>query len=240
METKEDKVCKRHGARNQNRHKVFVRWLLQRFDHILFHDINPRGDNDNVYILEVAGGGKGELATRLSICHKVKVLIVDPRQADISKCFEEVVLKSLPKKWQQNYLQQSISNPKFLEETIDRFVLDQQLRYFDASSVNQCTILEEAVKNASLLIGFHADGATEDIVNVALRYNKPFVVVPCCVFPNFFPNRFLVSHSFEEKVPVRSYEQFCTYLHEKDSRFIMETLPFQGRNVAIWWAGPSC
>lgn len=239
MEPTEEKGCKRHGARNQNRHKVFVRWLLQRFEQVLFHDINQRGNNDNLYVLEIAGGGKGELATRLSICHKVKVLIIDPRRANISKCFEEVVLKSLPKKWQQRYLQQATSNPKFLEETIDRFVLDQLLMYFTESSVNQCTILEEAVQNASLLIGFHADGATEDIVNVALRYNKPFVVVPCCVFPNFFPDRFLVSHSFQEKVPVRSYEQFCTYLHEKDSRLIMETLPFQGRNVAIWWGGPS-
>jgi hypothetical protein len=228
---------KRHGARNQNRHKVFIRWLLLRFDHVLLVSHQRERHDDNVYVLEVAGGGKGELATRLSICHQVKVVICDPRRADISQCFEQVVLKSLPKKWQQRYLQQATANPKFLQDLVDRYVLDQLVMNFDEQSIRQCTRLEETIKNASLLIGFHADGATEDIVNVALRYNKPFVVVPCCVFPNLFCNRVLLCDG-EKGVPVRSYEQFCTYLHQKDSRFIMETLPFQGRNVAIWWGGP--
>ena len=38
-------------------------------------------------------------------------------------------------------------------------------------------------------------------------------------------------------VKVRSYEQFCRYLVQKDERFVMETLPFEGRNIAIWWDG---
>lgn len=237
MKTEEgNKSSKRHGARNQNRHKVFIQWLLPRFDHILLSSSHQQERNDNVYVLEVAGGGKGELATRLSICHQVKVIICDPRRANISHCFEQVVLKSLPKKWQQRYLQQSTANPKFLQDQVDRYVLDQLVMNFDEQSITQCAPLEETIKNASLLIGFHADSATEDIVNVALRYNKPFVVVPCCVFPNLFCNRLLLCDG--KQVPVRSYEQFCTYLHQKDSRLIMETLPFQGRNVAIWWGGP--
>jgi hypothetical protein len=37
---------------------------------------------------------------------------------------------------------------------------------------------------------------------------------------------------------VRSHEQFRRYLvASKDTRFKMETLPFEGRNVAIWWDG---
>ena len=58
---------------------------------------------------------------------------------------------------------------------------------------------------------------------------KPFVVVPCCVFPNLFRSRYL------EGRPVRSYEQFCQYLYEKDPRLNKEVLPFEGRNIAIWW-----
>ena len=79
-------------------------------------------------------------------------------------------------------------------------------------------------------------GATEAIVDVALKYKKPFVVVPCCVFPNFFQQRMLVEDD-GRVVRVRSYEQFCRYLVQKDERFVMETLPFEGRNVAIWWDG---
>ena len=38
-------------------------------------------------------------------------------------------------------------------------------------------------------------------------------------------------------VPVRNHEQFCRYLALKDSHFVVETLPFEGRNIAIWWDG---
>ena len=110
--------------------------------------------------------------------------------------------------------------------------------------------VEKAVRNASLIVGLHADGATEAIVDAALRYDKPFVVVPCCVFPNFFRHRFIyvddndgdddtVNSNGDEKkkVAVRTHEQFCQYLLDKDDRFRREVLPFEGRNVAIWWDG---
>jgi len=105
-------------------------------------------------------------------------------------------------------------------------------------------------------VGLHADGATEAIVDAALLYRKPFVVVPCCVFPNLFRDRYVRvplvdapedggdagqesgARIVEEKrVPVRTHEQFCRYLLEKDQRFMREVLPFEGRNVAIWWDG---
>lgn len=35
----------------------------------------------------------------------------------------------------------------------------------------------------------HADQATEPLVDWALALNKPFAVLPCCVFPNLFPAR---------------------------------------------------
>mmetsp|Transcript_16295 Transcript_16295/g.23267 ORF Transcript_16295/g.23267 Transcript_16295/m.23267 type:complete len:274 (-) Transcript_16295:313-1134(-) len=228
---------KRHGARNQNRHKLFIRWILERFEHVLSTSAQQQGDGDtssNVYILEIAGG-KGELAARLSVCHKIRVVICDPRPADVASCFEDTVFKTLPKKWQQGYMQKSSANPKFIHEQVDQYV-DQLVMNFDENAVRKCARLEETIKNAALLIGMHADGATEDIVNVALRYGKPFVVVPCCVFPNSFLHRRLVVNDGRE-IPVRTHDQFCSYLHKKDVRFLMETLPFEGRNVAIWWGG---
>ena len=46
-------------------------------------------------------------------------------------------------------------------------------------------------KNDSLdvIIGMHPDQATEAIVDMALKYRKPFAVVPCCVFSHENPHR---------------------------------------------------
>jgi hypothetical protein len=40
-----------------------------------------------------------------------------------------------------------------------------------------------------LIVGFHPDQATEACMDLAVLLNIPFCVVPCCVFPNEFPNR---------------------------------------------------
>ena len=220
-------------------------------------------------VLDVAGG-KGELAARLCLCHNLRVVMVDPRPANVTHAYKTVVVPRLPKKWQQRLQQQR--DPNFVQEVLnERF--QQIVDYFSleaattaASENNQelgqehekddesvslarrTLSLQEAVQQATLLVGMHADGATEAIVDVALHYKKPFVVVPCCVFPNLFPNR-----QVRQAVPkpqacgglppeitfyqVRTHEQFCQYLLDKDERFQKSILPFEGRNVAIWWDG---
>ena len=40
-----------------------------------------------------------------------------------------------------------------------------------------------------VIIGMHPDQATESIVDMALKYRKPFAVVPCCVFSHENPHR---------------------------------------------------
>ena len=37
----------------------------------------------------------------------------------------------------------------------------------------------------------HPDQATGSIVEFAMENHKPFAVIPCCVFPRLFPNRFV-------------------------------------------------
>mmetsp|Transcript_16778 Transcript_16778/g.24653 ORF Transcript_16778/g.24653 Transcript_16778/m.24653 type:complete len:156 (+) Transcript_16778:1-468(+) len=101
-------------------------------------------------------------------------------------------------------------------------------------STNQS--LHQAIQNASLILGIHADGATEAIVDAALMYNKPFMVVPCCVFPSLFQTRMVKDEDGVTR-HVRSHDQFCRYLVQKDDRLKMEVLPIEGRNVAIWWDG---
>jgi hypothetical protein len=87
----------------------------------------------------------------------------------------------------------------------------------------------EIVKASSCLVGLHPDEPTEDIVDLALRYNKSFAVVPCCVFSSFNPHRFLKSGDFAQ-----TYEQFLDYLLEKDGRIQRATLSFEGKNQVIF------
>ena len=210
-----------------------------------------------MHLLDIAGG-KGELAARLTLCHRLRVKMVDPRPADILDCFQKTILRSLPKKWQEKIKNQDAN---ILSSAVDRRFQQYVMSFPSDSNKSMClTELEaniellEAVKSASLLLGMHADGATEAIVDVAIKYRKPFVVVPCCVFPNFFTHRFIPrnydikSNADEEKrmhkgeedeehIPVRSHDQFCHYLLAKDSHFKLEKLPFEGRNIAIVWDG---
>jgi hypothetical protein len=256
----------RHGARNQDRHKHFVQWILDKFPHILADCIDIKVDDDQthsrngaddattkkpaqrMHILDVAGG-KGELAARLALCHSLHVIMVDPRVADIESVYMNSVVPKLPKKWQQSIEERLKQSPSFIRDEIERrfsqlvmpFSSPSYMGAHEVQTYSGRGTLDSSVKNASLIIGLHADGATEAIVDAALIHRKPFVVVPCCVFPNLFRERYIsktdLMSSEEKRVPVRSHDQFCKYLLAKDPRLVVEVLPFDGRNVAIWWDG---
>ena len=272
----------RHGARNQHRHKIFAKWVLERFPHVLEECIHVNADKQTssesadssstehstqMHILDVAGG-KGELSARLSLCHSLHVVMIDPRPADIESVYLNSVVPKLPNKWQTSIKERLQQSPAFVQELVDE-KFTQLVMPFTSPSESISPFIEDiigkyqdekldvAVSNASLLIGLHADGATEAIVDAALLYGKPFIIVPCCVFPNLFRERYIsvqmettlqhgdgeADHRDEEgapklkKIQVRTHEQFCKYLVDKDPRFVQEVLPFEGRNIAIWWDG---
>ncbi|KAL7551603.1 hypothetical protein ACHAWF_014796 [Thalassiosira exigua] len=266
----------RHGARNQHRHKIFARWILDRFPHVLEECIDRSADEQPpvdsevsaegrtpMHILDVAGG-KGELSARLTLCHSLNVVMIDPRPADVESVYMKSVVPKLPNKWQKSIEERLQQSPTFVHDLLEkRFSQLVEPFYSPSPGLSVCNPhvdhfedekLDAAVRNASLLIGLHADGATEAIVDAALLYRKPFVVVPCCVFPNLFRERYL-SVSIDDgpkgsssdagggevqsrkRVPVRTHDQFCKYLLAKDPNFVLEVLPFDGRNVAIWWNG---
>ena len=90
------------------------------------------------------------------------------------------------------------------------------------------------VAGCSALVGLHADQATEWIVDEALRLDKPFLVVPCCVFPSLFDARI---HPVTA-APVVSHQDFVEYLLAKryasGGAVRHATLPFAGRNQCVW------
>mmetsp|Transcript_3912 Transcript_3912/g.6025 ORF Transcript_3912/g.6025 Transcript_3912/m.6025 type:complete len:310 (+) Transcript_3912:129-1058(+) len=253
----------RHGARNQHRHKHFAKWILDKFPHVVRECSSSSSTTDeatmkNMHVLDIAGG-KGELSARFALCHSLRVVMIDPRPADVASVYLNSVVPKLPKKWQHSLEERLKHTPSFVEDELDKRFSQLVTHFSVASDVDICSdgdggvdckvllfedeAVEKAVRNASLIIGLHADGATEAIVDAALRYNKPFVIVPCCVFPNLFRHRFIYveeddgNENEKKKVAVRSHEQFCQYLLDRDDRFRQEVLPFEGRNVAIWWDG---
>ena len=78
----------------------------------------------------------------------------------------------------------------------------------------------------------HPDQATEPIVDAALALGKPFAIVPCCVFPELFPQR-----RTKDGAPVRTYIEFLDYLMRKDPEIKMDYLPFKGRNRVLYHLG---
>ncbi|KAI1320300.1 hypothetical protein EDD11_001515 [Mortierella claussenii] len=101
-----------------------------------------------------------------------------------------------------------------------------------------CTLLDgrflaehpEVFEGASILIGMHPDQATEPIVDMALMHNKPFAVVPCCVFAHENPQRRL-----SDGGEVSTTLDFIQYLVEKDTgRIGKEFLAFDGMNIVVY------
>ena len=81
----------------------------------------------------------------------------------------------------------------------------------------------------SAIVGLHPDEATEGIVDLALRHQKPFAIVPCCVLENLFGSRRRKSGRRVKKLGA-----FIEYLREKDWRIQTAELDFPGRNEVLF------
>jgi hypothetical protein len=63
---------------------------------------------------------------------------------------------------------------------------------------------------------------------------------PCCVFPRLFPHRV---QQRSNNMPVRSHSTFCQYLLDMsplDEKFLVDNLPFVGRNKVIYRTVTTC
>ena len=89
--------------------------------------------------------------------------------------------------------------------------------------------LGEAIARCDVLVGMHPDQATEPVVDAAIALDKPFAVVPCCVFPELFPDR-----RTADGAPVRTYVEFVDYLVAKHPDAKLGYLPFKGRNRVVY------
>jgi hypothetical protein len=90
-------------------------------------------------------------------------------------------------------------------------------------------------RDCSVLVGLHPDQATDPIMDIGFALNLPWVIVPCCVFPSLFTQRQLQPSG---RV-VRTYDDLCEYILQRDPGVKEATLPFRGRNRVFYWHPPS-
>jgi hypothetical protein len=107
--------------------------------------------------------------------------------------------------------------------------VDATFRHPDRKDILILSI--DCIATCSAIVALHPDEATDAIVDMAVKLRKPFVVVPCCVFHRFFPNRRKPNDPTE---PVSSYQDLVEYLMAKDPSIQKAVLPFQGSNVILW------
>lgn len=153
-------------------------------------------------VLDIAGG-KGELSRALQQ-RGVPSMIVDPMSGGCDDGFDILDVEAKSERRQL------------------RVAFDWQ--FGDTHS--------DVLKKSSCLVGLHPDQPTGAIIEVALAHQKPFAVVPCCVFSSQFPERTLSGKL------VRQTEELVTWLCEQvraaGRRPQVATLPIRGRNTVVF------
>ena len=109
-------------------------------------------------------------------------------------------------------------------------ILCQPCGIGEAQAPPPATEIESTISAASIIIGLHSDQPTGDIVDMALALDKPFAVIPCCVFPKIFDQRVLPCGT-----PVKSYEQFVEWIMSKNALIRKKDLEFGGRSLVLYY-----
>ena len=90
--------------------------------------------------------------------------------------------------------------------------------------------LDQVQQIVNARIRMNSDVATRIMTpDAAIELGKPFAVVPCCVFPELFPER-----RTKDGDSVRTYVQFIDYLVAKHPDIKLAYLPFKGRNRVVY------
>lgn len=253
-----------HGGKHAKakRAKVFAAWILDTFVGISsmsgqFCELcnqnteEPRNEHSNfeqtqnIHVLDIAGG-KGHLSLEL-ILQQSSSTGLNKSPSRITKCsIIDPVVRKGDAKMRMSKLKKikdgGGSNQTPTPE-INHFAT-----YFNVNTMQNMQndfFDNDGLKTELILLGLHPDQCTEDIVDAALKLNLSFAIVPCCVYPDLFPDR---QHWVKEKgtnvdeqcharIPVRSYNDFLEYLMQKDDGIQMYTLPFEGKNIVLYKKG---
>ncbi|CAJ1924781.1 unnamed protein product [Cylindrotheca closterium] len=229
-----------------------------RFAKLAFFLLSEFGGYDglgSLPVLDVAGGSGG-LAFELVFKHQLPCTVVDTRPVQFSAGQK----KHLEFRNQSHDALDSIGKDKttplvenlkgrFQAGTSDDGLLRQLQTLLETESVLKGLPSSKIRKRAdfveaneklrellkeqrcSVLVGLHPDQATDPIMDIGFALNLPWVVIPCCVFPNLFKQRQLEPSG---KL-VRTYDDLCEYILQQHPSVKETTLPFRGRNRVFYW-----
>ena len=231
-----DKVAKTMRAR------IFAQWLLDTY--------GASSLQQGSGVLDVAGG-KGNLSIELATMGQVPCTVIDPmirkqQQSFPPKRDTKRIRKAggplprhLPTFFNLTTFLEQFGAPAKKELASSDSSMAQQGKNSNTLNTEKCNTIDSKddqegddrclVADSSMLVGLHPDQVTQDILELALQFDKNVAIVPCCVFPSFFPLRVL-----QNGKPVVTHSQFCQYLMELDPSLKQAELPFQGRNIVIY------
>ncbi|KAK9761468.1 hypothetical protein K7432_013614, partial [Basidiobolus ranarum] len=204
--SEEDPHSNEQKQSHRLRAKHFVDWLIKKYSIEYL--------NSGEGVLDVAGG-RGDISFELHTKRGIEATLIEPREMKLRKP-------------QRKFLKQTSTFQGNVQGTLwkqVRSILDTKFVESNA----------DLIKNCSIIIGMHPDQATEPIVNTALKYGKPFAVVPCCVFGHENGQRQL-----KDGGSVNQYEEFIQYLLEKENsnfpklKIEKDFMNITGRNQVIF------
>lgn len=141
------------------------------------------------------GGGKGLLAYLLN-CSGWEVTVIDPFNQILPRTFKD------------------------LHKNRTTLTLDKRK---DIRRVDKPFEIEMA-KDFDLLIGLHAHGSNLKIIGACQKYNKQFVLLPCCV----------IGEPVEIKPGINWLESLVEYAQNKGFKVKREKLNFAGQDTIIF------
>ncbi|RCI02533.1 hypothetical protein CU098_000978, partial [Rhizopus stolonifer] len=159
---------------------IFADWIQK-----TFKDLNG-------IVLDVAGG-KGDLAMILSRGFGIPSVVVEPNQRNLPN-YWYTRLRRLLYRFETGHLGQPDWKSQAIQIHPDQWPYPITPTYLhtlldDAFLIHHADLISQV----GLFLGLHADQATIPIVEAALKAQKPFAVVPCCVFSHQHRDRRLRS-----------------------------------------------
>ncbi|CAH0515927.1 unnamed protein product [Peronospora belbahrii] len=176
----------------QQRAHVFAEWLIETYG----AEFLAEGKG----IVDIAGG-RGSLSFELWNKRKLPCTLVEPRPMKLSKQQHKYLKRQKKACGKQSTIAETPLTDLPVPQVITLFNMDTFLE-------NEQYV--QLVEQASLLLGMHPDEATECIIDVAMKFNKPFAVVPCCVFGHKFPGRRFADGSKVLSIPSVDWRIRCT------------------------------
>ena len=214
---------KRIAVKNRGRAARFVELLIE----IIGADVLRAPSS--VGVLDIAGGGSNAGITfELSLRRGMESIVIDPRAVKLNKT-------------QRNTLQFRKDNRERLQPGLEishqAAALTKRFREWKPSQLQvlfdedfaASEIGNHLLRDCVAVVGMHPDEATDAIIQLAMRYDKPWMICPCCVFPRTF------KRILPDGQAVKTYDELCKYIRNISTNVQEATLDFEGRNKVFYW-----